>query len=70
MKLIQCDDIARFVNAEHIVSVYVDKAYKNGKPLDGYWQVVAKMTFGNGTEILFIGRLEECFDYIKNLKEV
>lgn len=70
MKLIQCDDIARFVNAEHIVSVYVDRAYKDGKPLDGCYQVIANMTFGNGNEILFTGKLDMCFGYIKTLEEV
>lgn len=69
MRLIKCECGTRYVNPAHVVSVFIEEAYKNGKPISGF-QVVANMTFGGGNEILFWGTLEECRAFIGATWEV
>lgn len=66
MRLIKCNCGSRYINTEHIVSIYIEDAYSDGKPLNKKC-VIANMTFGNGNEILFTGSLEECQKYIATL---
>lgn len=65
MKLLQTADSTRYVNPDHIISIYIDDYYENGRAI--CFQVIANMPFGLGKECLFIGSLTQCQEYIEEL---
>lgn len=59
------------INLSHIVELRVEAAFLDGEPLKNTWGVVAQLSIGQGTRILFVGTSEECENYIdKLIKEV
>ena len=59
------------INLAHIVELHIEKAFLDGKPLNNTWGVVAQLSFGQGSRIIFIGDDQECQNYIDELiKEI
>ena len=59
------------INLSHIVELRVEAAFFDGEPIKNTWGVVAQLSFGQGTRILFVGDAQECENYIDELiKEV
>ena len=55
------------INVSHIVELHIERAFLDGKPLNNDWGVVAQLSFGQGSRIIFIGDDQECENYIDNL---
>lgn len=73
MKFIKYENIfgGGAINLAHIVELHIERAFMDGKPLHDDWGVVAQLSFGQGSRIIFIGDDQECENYIDNLiKEI
>ena len=55
------------INLSHIVELHIEKAFLDGEPLKNTWGVVAQLSFGQGTRIIFVGDWLECEEYIDEL---
>lgn len=55
------------INLSHIVELHIEAAFLDGEPLKNTWGVVAQLSFGQGSRIIFIGDSEECENYIDEL---
>lgn len=59
------------INLSHVVELRVEAAFWDGEPLKNTWGVIAQLSFGQGSRIIFIGTSEECENYIDEIiKEV
>lgn len=69
MKFIKYDNIFGdgAINLSHIVELRVEAAFLDGEPLKNTWGVVAQLSFGQGTRIIFVGDGQECQNYIDKL---
>ena len=52
------------INVSHIVELRVEAAFFDGEPIKNTWGVVAQLSFGQGSRIIFIGNDQECQNYI------
>ena len=55
------------INLSHIVELRVEAAYFDGEPIKNTWGVVAQLSFGQGTRIIFVGGARECENYINKI---
>lgn len=51
-----------YVNKNHVIDVFIDDAYENGRKLEWKFAVKAKLTYGSC--ILFQGSEEQCRNYL------
>lgn len=55
------------INLSHVVELTIEGAFMDGERLDNLWGVVAYLSFGQGSRIIFVGNEKECEKYIDNL---
>lgn len=54
------------INISHIVELHIEKAFIDGEPIPNTWGVVAQLSFGQGSRIVFVGNDQECENYINS----
>ena len=69
MKFIKYENIfgGGAINLSHIVELRIEAAFLDGELLKDTWGVVAQLSFGQGSRIIFVGDSEECENYIDEL---
>lgn len=55
------------INLSQIVELRVEAAFFDGEPIKNTWGVVAQLSFGQGTRVIFVGDGQECQNYIDEL---
>lgn len=59
------------INLSHVVELRIEAAFMDGKVLKNTWGVVAQLSFGQGSRIIFVGDDQECQNYVDELiKEI